>query len=91
MIRLLLPRLLLMAAPFVVYWLWREQARRTGRAMGSTPWGWLVFAGAILFTLSLGVGVMLHEDNRGETYVPAAASPDGHVEPGRFRKIGPTP
>lgn len=77
-------RLLLAAAPFAIYWLWREHARRTGRPMGSTPWGWLVAAGAGLVVLSLMATVMLHRDNRGEVYVPAEASADGHVNKGGF-------
>lgn len=89
MLSLVLSRLVLLAAPFVAYWLWREHARRTGRAMGSTPWGWLVGAGGLLVALSLMATVVFHDDNRREVYIPAEASPDGRVSPGRFTKVEP--
>jgi hypothetical protein len=89
MLRLLLPRLLLLAIPFAAYWLWREQARRSGQPMGSTPWGWLVGAGGVLLAVSLIATVVWHEDNRRETYVPGEASPDGHVSPGHFTRVQP--
>ena len=56
--------------------------------MGSTPWGWLVAAAGVLVGLSLLATAVFHEDNRGETYVPAEAAPGGGVTPGRFEKPG---
>ena len=89
MLSLVLSRLVLAAAPFAAYWLWHEHARRTGRAMGSTPWGWLVGAAGLLVALSLAATVVFHEDNRLERYIPGEASPDGHVSPGRFTRAEP--
>ncbi len=91
MLRQLLPRLLLALVPFAAYWLWRERARRTGRAMGSTPWGWLVAAAGVLVALSLAATVVFHPDNRRQVYVPGEAYPDGHVSPGRFKRVTPSP
>src|SRR4051812_42913916 len=82
--RVLLFRLLLFAAPFVVWFIWREVARRTGREMGSTPYAWLVAAGAALFSLSLIATVVFHRDNRHKRYVPAEAAADGTVSKGYF-------
>jgi hypothetical protein len=79
-------RLLLLAAPFAVWFVWRGMARRTGRPMGSTPWVWLFAAGAMLTGLSLIASVVVHSDNRGEAYVPAQAAPDGRVSTGYFDK-----
>ena len=84
LLRIVLARALLIAAPFAVWWVWREVARRTGRPMGSTPWAWLVAAGAVLVGLSLMATAVFHPDNRGAAYVPAQTRPDGSVTPGRF-------
>jgi hypothetical protein len=81
---LLLSRVLLVALPFAVYFLWREWARRSGREMGATPWAWLAGAGAVLVGLSLMATVVFHQDNRREGYVPAEAHPGGKVTPGEF-------
>ncbi|HEX5377051.1 MAG TPA: hypothetical protein VFW47_00675 [Phenylobacterium sp.] len=86
MVRLLIERVLLLAAPFAAWFIWREVARRTGRPMGSTPWPWLFAAGAVLVGLSLMASAMFHDDNRAEIYVPAVTSPDGRVSPGHFEK-----
>jgi len=77
-------RLALVAAPFVVWFLWRAWARRTGREMGATPWPWLFAAGAALAGLSLIATALFHPDNRRETYVPAQAASDGSVREGYF-------
>ena len=45
LLRIVLTRLLLIAAPFVVWFVWRAWARRTGREMGATPYAWLFAAG----------------------------------------------
>jgi type VI protein secretion system component VasK len=82
--RVLLTRALLVALPFVVWFVWREVARRTGRPMGSTPWAWLVTVGALLVGLSLMATAVFHADNRRAAYVPAQTRPDGSVAPGRF-------
>jgi hypothetical protein len=84
MLRLLLSRAILVALPFAIYFVWRETARRSGREMGATPWGWLAGAGLMLAGLSLMATVALHHDNRGEGYVPAEAHPGGKVTPGGF-------
>ena len=89
--RVLLLRLLLFSAPFVVWFVWREVARRTGREMGSTPYAWLVAAGAALITLSLIGSVVFHPDNRHERYVPGEVTADGTVSKGYFEKAPPVP
>ena len=86
MLRELAPRLLLIAAPFVIWFIWRGVALRTGRPMGATPWTWLVAIAGVLLAASLLATGLFHGDNRGETYVPAEATRDGHVTPGHFEK-----
>lgn len=82
-------RAVLVAIPFILWFVWREIAWRTGRPMGATPWAWLAAAGALLFGLSLMGMSLFHEDNRGERYVPAEVQPSGAVTPGHFEKIEP--
>jgi hypothetical protein len=77
-------RAALVAAPFVVWFIWRAWAGRTGREMGATPWPWLFGAGCLLAGLSLVASVILHPDNRGERYVPGEVQADGHVSQGHF-------
>jgi hypothetical protein len=84
LLRIVLTRAILMALPFVIWFVWRAWARRTGREMGATPWGWLIGAGAVLVALSLMATVVFHKDNRGEHYVPAEVLPDGRVTSSRF-------
>lgn len=84
MLRVLLSRALLVALPFVIYFVWREYARRTGRPMGVTPWSWLTAAGLVLVGLSLMATVLFREDTRGKTYIPAEAQSDGAVRPSEF-------
>jgi len=79
-------RLLLIAVPFAVWFVWRWVARRTGRPMGSTPWAWLFAAGAVLVGVSLIATAVFHRDNRHEAYVPAQTAPDGSVSTGYFEK-----
>ncbi len=85
-LRVLLPRLLLIAVPFAIWFVWREVARRTGRPMGATPWVWLVAGAALLLAASLMVTVVFQPDNRNETYIPAEAGADGKVSRGHFEK-----
>ena len=87
MLRLLITRAILVALPFVVWFLWRAWARRSGREMGATPWAWLFAAGALLVGVSLMVSVVFQEDNRGKRYVPAEVQPDGQVTGGRFEAV----
>ncbi len=89
MIWLVVFRLLLAALPFAVYFLWRRLAMRSGRSMGSTPWAWLIFAGALLAGLSLMASVAFHPDNRAERYVPAEPDASGAVSPGHFESKKP--
>lgn len=78
--------LVIFAIPFVVYFVWREMARRSGREMGSTPWAWLVAAGFIFAALSMMSGAFWYRSHAGERYVPAESRPDGSVVPGHFVK-----
>ncbi len=84
MISMVLSRLLLAALPLIFYSLWRQIALRSGKPMGSTPWGWLIGLGAVLSALYLMATVAFHPDNRGQTYVPAEPSADGGVGPAHF-------
>jgi drug/metabolite transporter (DMT)-like permease len=84
LLQIFVTRALLLALPFLVYWGWARLARRRGRELGPTPWGWLVGTGAVLVGLSLMATVAFEGDNRNKTYVPAEAHPDGAVSPGRF-------
>ncbi len=84
LLRVLLIRGSLVLAPFAVWFLWRAWARRSGREMGSTPYAWLVAAGAVLVGLSLVGTAIFHTDNRGEHYVPGEVTPDGAVTQGHF-------
>ena len=77
-------RLAIFALPFVVYFVWREAARRGGRPMGSTPWPWLVAAGAVLAAASLAGTVVFHRAPDTGAYVPGEVRADGSVAPGRF-------
>jgi len=86
LLRVILIRAALFAAPFVLWWLWAEWSRRTGREMGSTPWPWLFAAGGVLVALSLMATVVFHRDNRGETYVPGEVTPSGRVTEGHFER-----
>jgi hypothetical protein len=82
--RVYLIRGLLFLAPFAVYFVWREVSRRTGRPMGSTPWAWLIGAGATLAVLSLvAEAVLPHGPDHGR-YVPGEVRADGTVRPGHF-------
>ena len=86
MLEIVLLRALLLAAPFAAWFAWVWWARRTGRAMGATPWAWLFAAGAVLVALSLMGTVVFHRDNRGETYVPGEVTSDGRVSEGRYEE-----
>jgi type VI protein secretion system component VasK len=79
-------RLLLIAAPFAVWFVWGLWAKRTGRAMGSTPWAWLAAAGLVLVGLSLVATAVFHTDNRHEVYVPGHVRPDNSVSKGYYVK-----
>ena len=89
LLRVAVLRGLLVAAPFVAWFLWRAWARRSGRAMGSTPWAWLFTAGALLLGASLLGSVVLHPDNRADRYVPGEVTTGGGVTPGRFEPRSP--
>lgn len=84
-------RALLVAVPFVVWFLWRAWAIRSGREMGSTPYAWLVAAGAVLIVLSLIASVVFHADNRHARYVPGEVTPSGAVTRGHFEAPPATP
>jgi len=86
LLRQILLRAILAAAPFVAWWLWAAWARRTGRPMGSTPWPWLAAAAGALVGLSLMATALFPADHRGERYVPGEATPSGRVTEGHFEK-----
>lgn len=84
LVRTLLIRAGFFLLPFVAFFLWREAARRRGRAMGETPWTWLVAAGATLAALSLVVSAVSPLRPLTGTYVPAHVRSDGTVARGYF-------
>ena len=84
MLRIVLLRGALFAAPFIAWFLWRSWARRTGREMGATPWPWLTASGFLLVGLSLMATAVFHPDNRGQAYVPGEVTADGRVSEGRY-------
>ncbi len=86
MIRLMLFRALLIAAPFAVWFAYRWWAKRAGRPLPPTPYVWLFLAGVALMTASIFATALFHEDNRNETYVPAEVLPDGRVTEGGFER-----
>jgi hypothetical protein len=89
LLRVLILRAALVALPFVVWFIWRAWAMRTGRPMGSTPYAWLFAAGMALVGLSLIGTAVFHSDNREDTYVPGQATPGGAVTKGYFEKRAP--
>ncbi|HEY9219263.1 MAG TPA: DUF6111 family protein [Phenylobacterium sp.] len=86
MLRTFLFRAVLVAIPFVVWFIWRAWAVRNGREMGATPWAWLTAAGAVLAAASLLISPLFHDAHRNAHYVPAEARPDGSVVPGHFEQ-----
>lgn len=89
MLRVLITRAALFAAPFVVWFVWAWWAKRTRRPMGSTPWPWLFAIGAFLIGLSLMAGAVFHRDNRNEVYVPGETTASGAVTKGHFEERAP--
>ena len=83
MIRTILPRLILVALPFAVWWLWSQYARRTGRELPPAPYGWLFLGGMVLAVLSMFAGALLGPEHTDDVYVPAEVV-DGRVERQRY-------
>lgn len=84
MLRIILIRSVLVATPFVIWFVWREWARRNGREMGATPWSWLVAAAAVMVAASMLILPLFHDEGGGGRYVPAETLPDGRVVPGHY-------
>lgn len=91
LLRIFLIRGALVLVPFAVWFLWRAVALRSGREMGSTPYAWLVAAGAALVALSLIGTVVFHPDNRRERYVPGEVTASGQVTQGHFETAPQAP
>ncbi|MCR5877375.1 hypothetical protein [Phenylobacterium sp. J367] len=91
MLRLFITRAVLVAVPFLFWFAWAWWAKRTGRPMGATPWGWLAGAGLVLVALSLLATPLFHRDNRGEVYVPGEVTSDGRVTQGHYEQQVPAP
>ena len=83
LLRLTLIRLAIFTLPFVIWWLWRESLRLSGRDLPRWPWAWLVLGGAVLATSTLLIGGALQRGQPGR-YVPAEARADGSVAPARY-------
>src|SRR5207244_2641192 len=90
LLRFLLGSGLVLLAPVVGYFLWRELARRRGRAMGDVPWLWLAAATVAVAAIMLASAASLHSGGTGQ-YVPAQVRPDGSVAPGYFKEAKPKP
>ena len=88
MIRLWLLRAVLIALPFVAWFVWSKLARRADVKM---PFVTLFLIGIALAGASVVATVLLHEDNRAERYVPAEARESGEVTPGRFEELPAPP
>ncbi len=84
-------RPVLIAVPFVFWFIWRALARSTGRDVGATPYAWLVGAAAALVGLSLVATVVFHPDNRRERYVPGEVTANGDVTKGHFEALPKSP
>lgn len=84
MLRVMFVRLLLVAAPFAVWYAYRWWARRNGRPLPATPYAWLFLTGIALMTGSLFATALLSPDTRDQIYVPGEALPDGRVTEGRY-------
>lgn len=84
MLRLMFFRLLLVAAPFAIWFAYRWWARRTGRTLPATPYGWLFLAGIGLMTGSLFATALLSPDTRDQIYVPAEVGADGRIPDARY-------
>jgi hypothetical protein len=84
LVRTLLIRAAFFLLPFAAFFFWRAWARRTGRPMGSTPWTWLVAAGATLAALSLVVSALFPLGPHTGAYVPARVRADGSIAKGYF-------
>lgn len=84
MLRLMFVRLLLVAAPFAVWFAYRWWTRRNGRPLPPTPYAWLFLAGIALMSGSLFATALLSPDTRDQVYVPAEVGPDGRIGEGRY-------
>ena len=84
MIRLWLLRGVLIALPFVAWFVWSSLARRLGRPVPRAPYAWLFLVGIALAATSLVATVLLGDGDRDDVYIPAEAQQDGRVLPGRF-------
>jgi len=84
LLSLFLLRAALVAAPFVVWFLWQAWRRRSGREPRPTPWPWLIAAAGLLLGASLMATAIFRTDNRGQTYVPGEVTTDGRVSEGRY-------
>jgi hypothetical protein len=85
MIRLWALRLVLIALPFVVWYVWAK-LRPQHSAGRAPPYPWLFLAGIALVAGSTVATVLVREDNTDAVYVPAEARPDGSISEGRFEE-----
>ena len=86
LVRVFLIRAGLIAAPFVIWFIWRAWAIRNGREMGATPWAWLSAAAALLFGASVLITPLFRDTPDRGRYVPAEVQPDGSIAPGRLEE-----
>ena len=84
MIRLMLLRGLLVALPFVAWYVYASVLRRTGREPPRAPYAWLFLGGMALMASSLFATALLGDEHTDDVYVPAEVREDGRVLPPRY-------
>jgi tellurite resistance protein TehA-like permease len=82
MIRLWLLRAVLVALPFVAWYVWTRFV--PPERVRPPPWPWLLLAGIGLVGASTVATVLIREDNREQVYIPGEVQPDGSISEGRF-------
>ncbi|MFO1069394.1 MAG: DUF6111 family protein [Geminicoccaceae bacterium] len=83
MARVLVEFLLPLAAPFLLYLLWRWLVTRGGRVVARIPWFALTLAGLALAALTFVGLVLTSGSGPASVYVPAHME-DGTLVPGHF-------
>ena len=91
MIRLMLLRGLLVALPFVAWYVYATLARRSGREPPRAPYAWLFLGGMALMAGSLFATALIGDEHTDDVYVPAEALEDGRVGPPRYEDARENP
>ncbi len=76
-------RLLLIALPFVVWYVWSHIDQKRGNPKRTAPRVWLAAIGLLLVAASLLVtGLIGTANDKNATYVPVETAPNGTLVPG---------